>query len=89
MRYDLKSVRATAGGEKTMGNVLFPNHETSRGATARRLRISRLLTQEELARSAAVSLEEVRLFEQDLPVCLEAKRRLLKKLWPAKANRAR
>ena len=58
--------------------------EASLGFKARKLRISRLLTQQELARIAGVSLQEVDLFEHNLPVRLDAKRRILQQLWARK-----
>jgi transcriptional regulator with XRE-family HTH domain len=42
------------------------------------------LTQQELANMAGVSLEEIDLFEHNLPVRLDARRKLLKELWAAR-----
>jgi hypothetical protein len=56
----------------------------SMGFKARKLRVTKLLTQRELAENAGVSLEEVDLFEHDLPVPLDARRRILKELWSRK-----
>lgn len=61
--------------------------EAPLGLKARRLRISSLLTQQELADLARVSLKEVALFEQNLPVALDARRRILKELWARKVSR--
>jgi transcriptional regulator with XRE-family HTH domain len=57
------------------------SQESSPGFKVRKLRLSRLLTQKELADITGISQEEVDLFEQNLPVRLEAKRKLLKELW--------
>lgn len=51
---------------------------------ARRLRLCRLLTQEELAVAAGVSREEVNKLEQGLPLILNSKRKILKELWTKK-----
>lgn len=61
--------------------------EVSLGFKARRLRVSQLLTRQELAKLAGVSKEEVNLLEQNLPLRLDAKRRLLKELWAKKTNK--
>ena len=66
-----------------MKTVTASTLEPSVGVKARRLRISQLLTQQELANLAGVSLEEVDLFEHNLPVRLDARRKLLKELWSA------
>jgi DNA-binding XRE family transcriptional regulator len=54
------------------------------GLKARQMRISRLMTRRELADMAGVYPEEVNLFEQNLPVPLDARRRILKTLWAKK-----
>ncbi len=64
-----------------MTEVLSINQELSPGFKARRLRIRQLLTQQELANKAGVSQEEVNLLECNLPLQLDAKRKLLKALW--------
>jgi transcriptional regulator with XRE-family HTH domain len=61
--------------------------EDSIGFKSRKLRISKLLTQRELAEIAGVSVEEVDLFERNLPVKLDARRRILKELWAVKAQK--
>ncbi len=61
--------------------------EDSIGFKSRRLRISKLLTQRELAEIAGVSTEEVDLFEHNLPVQLDARRRILKELWAVKSRK--
>lgn len=60
---------------------------SSVGFKARRLRISQQLTQQELADMAGVSHEEVGLFEQNLPLPLDSKRKILKELWAKKAGK--
>lgn len=57
------------------------------GFKAKRLRISQRLTQRELASMAGVSQEEVELFEQNQPVPLDSRRRILKELWAKKAGK--
>ncbi len=61
--------------------------ESSIGFKAKRLRISQRLTQRELANLAGVSLEEVDLFEHNLPIPLDSKRKILKELWAKKAGK--
>jgi transcriptional regulator with XRE-family HTH domain len=56
------------------------------GSMARRMRISLHLTQRELAQMTGVSREAVYLFEHNLPVYLDARRRILKRLWAIKAG---
>lgn len=68
-----------------MTATLTLDQGVSLGFKARRLRVSLLLTQQELASIAGVATEEVDLFEHNLPVRLDAKRRLLKELWARKA----
>ena len=58
----------------------------SLGSKVRKLRVSQMLTQEELADTAGVSPQDVRLFEHNLPVQLDAKRRILKELWAIKSH---
>jgi len=54
---------------------------------ARSLRLSLQLTQHELAESAGISKEDVDLFENNLPIPLDIRNRLLKKLFAAKSAR--
>lgn len=70
-----------------MTTVTTLARESSIGFKVRRLRISQLLTQQELANMAGVSLEEVDLFEHNLPLPLDAKRKILKKLLSIKARK--
>jgi transcriptional regulator with XRE-family HTH domain len=61
--------------------------EPSLGTKVKRLRLSSLLTQKELADLAGVSQEEVNLFERGLPIKLDSKRKILKELWAKKAKK--
>ena len=56
------------------------------GYQARRLRVSCGLTMQELADLVGVSWEEVFLFERNLPLPLDSKRRILKELWARKTG---
>jgi transcriptional regulator with XRE-family HTH domain len=60
---------------------------SSVGIKVKRLRISFLLTRQELADLAGVPQEHVELLEQNLPVPLDSKRRILKELWAIKAGK--
>ena len=57
------------------------------GSKVKRLRLSSLLTQQELAEMAGVTQEEVNLFEHGLPLPLDSKRKILKELWSKKAKK--
>ena len=57
------------------------------GSMAMRVRIALRLTQRELGDMAGVSKQDVYLFEHNLPVYLDARRKILKQLWSAKAAR--
>ena len=57
------------------------------GAQVRKLRISCHLTPQQLADAAGVSTEQVNLFEQNLPVPLDSKRKILKELWARKVKK--
>jgi transcriptional regulator with XRE-family HTH domain len=57
------------------------------GSMARRVRISLHLTQRDLAEMTGISKESVYLFEHNLPVYLDARRRILKQLWAIKASK--
>ena len=70
-----------------MTAVLTVDRKLSSGFKARRFRVSQFMTQQELANFAGVSEEEVNLLEQNLPLRLDAKRRLLKELWARKAKK--
>jgi transcriptional regulator with XRE-family HTH domain len=58
--------------------------ETQIGSDARKLRISLHITRREVAEAAGVSEHAVNLFEHNLPVALDYKRRILKELWSIK-----
>ena len=70
-----------------MITVLTFEQNTKLGYKVRSLRISLGLTQSELADAVGVTLDEVDLFEHDLPVRLDVKRRLLRELWARRALR--
>ena|GEM_PF-1626361 len=57
------------------------------GFQVQRLRIFGLLSRQELADLAGVPLEHVDLFEQDLPLPLDSKRKMLKTLWARKIEK--
>jgi DNA-binding XRE family transcriptional regulator len=59
--------------------------EPTMGTRVKRLRLLRLLTQQELADEAGVSRDEVDCFEQGLPVILNSRRKILKELWADRA----
>lgn len=58
--------------------------DSSPRAMAKRARLARGMTQQELACNVGVSWECVDLFERGLPVPLDIRRRLLKELWAVK-----
>lgn len=70
-----------------MSPVLSIDQETSLGLKAKRLRLALLLTQHNLAAVAGVPTAEVDLFEQNLPVRVDTKRKLLRELWARKVGR--
>ena len=70
-----------------MTEVLSVSQESSPGFEIRKLRVSRRLTQKELAEIAQVSQKDISLLEHNLPVQLDAKRRLFKELWASKASK--
>ena len=70
-----------------MTTVQTSRRKSSMSSEVKRLRLSSLLTQQELAEVAGVSQEEVNLFEQGLPVPLDSKRKILKELWAKKAKK--
>ena len=69
-----------------MQAILVKTHEPSMGTKVKRLRLSRLLTQQELASEAGVTRAEVNRYEQGLPLPLDSKRKILKELWSLKAS---
>ena len=58
----------------------------SYGDKVSRLRRSMNLTRQQVADMAHVSREEVSLFERNLPVKLDVRRRILKELWAIRSN---
>lgn len=68
-----------------MTTVVTFARESSIGPWARRVRTSSQLTQQELADIVGVSKEDVDLFEHNLPIPLDIKLKLLKKLYAAKS----
>ena len=69
-----------------MTAVLTFTRESMLGSKARKLRIAQHLSQRELAEKAGVSVEAVDLFEHNLPLPLDFKRRILRELWAQKAR---
>ena len=67
-----------------MPKVMSFTQESSTGPWARNVRMALQLTQQELANMCGVSQEEVESFEYNLPVKLDAKRKLLKVLRAAR-----
>jgi len=70
-----------------MNAIQVKTREPSAGTQAKRLRLARLLTQQELADEAGVSKSEVTRFEQGLPLPLNSKRKILKELWSVKEEK--
>jgi transcriptional regulator with XRE-family HTH domain len=64
--------------------VLTFARESSIGFKARKLRTSKLLTQQELAKMAGVSRQEIDSFERNLPLALDTRRKILRELWAKK-----
>ena len=60
---------------------------TKIGSDARKLRISLRISRRELADAAGVTGQAVNLFEHNLPVTLDSKRRILKELWAKKIGK--
>ena len=67
-----------------MIKVITFARESSIGPWAGSVRVALQLTQKELADIAGVSQEDVDLFEHNLPVGLDVKRKLIKELWAAR-----
>ncbi len=70
-----------------MPAALTLDREKSLGFKARRLRLSQLLTTQELASMAGVSQEDVNLLENNLPLQLDSKRKLFRALRARKASK--
>ena len=69
-----------------MKQATILKHELSNKPWARSVRVALNLSQEELADRCGISQEEVDLFEHQLPVRLDAKRKLQKELWAARTG---
>ena len=59
------------------------------GESARKVRLALGISQQELANMTGISRECVYLFEHNLPVYLDARRKILKELWAIKAARTK
>jgi len=59
----------------------------SLGTRARKVRLSLRITQHELSDLSGVSRNAISLFENNMPVTLDARRRIIKELWAIKVNR--
>ena len=70
-----------------MASVQISTREPSIAVQARKLRLSCLLTREELVVAADGSKEDVNNLEQGFPLILESKRRILKELWSRKVEK--
>ncbi len=70
-----------------MKTVLTTTRKPTPGSRVRRLRVRCRLSQQELADLAGVPLEQVDLFEHDLPLPLDSRRRILKELWAKKVRK--
>jgi transcriptional regulator with XRE-family HTH domain len=70
-----------------MTTLLTRPQETKIGTEARRLRLSLHIKRQELANMSGVSEETVNLFEHNLPVALDYRRRILKELWAQKIRK--
>ncbi len=71
---------------KAMPETIALKHKPSIGPWSRNMRLSLHLTQQDLADIAGVSPGDVDLFEHGLPLRLDARRRLLRELWAARAQ---
>ena len=70
-----------------MSPVISIDQKRSLGLEAKRIRLSLLLTQYELATIAGVTLYEVDLFEHNLPVQVGVKVKILRELWNRKVGK--
>jgi transcriptional regulator with XRE-family HTH domain len=70
-----------------MSTVLSFTRESMLGFKARKLRIAMGFTQQEVADMAGVLVDSVDLFEHNLPIPLDYKRRILQVLWAKKTKR--
>jgi DNA-binding XRE family transcriptional regulator len=67
-----------------MTAVLIMKRESQPGYTARKLRIAQRITKSQLAEMAGVTEEAITLFEHNMPLPLDYKRRILRELWAKK-----
>ena len=70
-----------------MTAVLTLTRENLLGFQARKLRISKNIRRQEVADKAGVPIKSVDLFEHNLPVPLDYRRRIFKVLWAEKTKR--
>lgn len=70
-----------------MNQRMMENKAKKWGTLARKVRISLQLTQQQLANQSGISNNTVDLFEHNLPVFLDARRRIIKELWAIKTQR--
>jgi len=70
-----------------MSPVLSIDQKPSIGLEVKRIRLALLLTQHELATIAGVPLEELDLFEHNLPVQVDVKLKILRELWARKVGK--
>lgn len=64
----------------------YITRKSSLGFKTKRLRVSLRLTQHELATLAGVLPEEVDLLEENMPVTMETKLKILRVIWARKAD---
>jgi hypothetical protein len=74
----------SGGGGQNMPSEQIFLKNVSAGVKARQQRIANLLSRRELAELAGIPVEHVNLFEHDLPVPLDSRRRIMKELWARK-----
>jgi DNA-binding transcriptional regulator YiaG len=72
---------------RIMTAVLTFTRESLLGFKARRLRLAENISQQEVADRAGVPVESVDLFEHNLPLPLDFRRRILQVLWAEKIKR--
>jgi DNA-binding transcriptional regulator YiaG len=70
-----------------MTPALTLTKKSTPGSIVHRLRVYLHLSEQELADIAGVPFEQVGLFEHNLPVPLDSKRRILKELWARKSKK--
>jgi transcriptional regulator with XRE-family HTH domain len=70
-----------------MTAVLSFTRESMLGFKSRKLRIAENISQQEVADKAGVPVASVDLFEHNLPLPLDFKRRILQVLWAGKIKR--